>query len=284
MAENNRKTTEGQRRQQVRKARSRKDIRKQRMRRKKLTRLAVYALLGVLAVLLILALVAIGKRFKAGRQEQAAEEARQEEISNSSIYNAGEVLHLSFPVLTLDGDMDAEETEDAEESSEELPAEEAAEEDNSETEAAEADEENVAAEPVYPKPNLTVSEFRRILQDLYDRGYVLVDIYSLSVAEPEGYAAAQVMVPEGKKPLIISEQDVSYSDTDETHATALIKDSSGKLVCTYYSESGASVNGSVCFSFFTTVTAAAAIRRSISRFSGPPTIASASSKDRSSVL
>lgn len=249
MAEKKNNTTESQRRQQVRKARTRKDIRKQRMRKKKLTRLAVYALLGVLAVLLILALVAIGRKLKTGRQERAAQEARQEELDNSSLYSAGEVLHLSFPVLTLDGDAEAVEevTEETEENTEEALEEEAPDDTEGAAEDGEGEEdaETPAPEPVYPKPNLTVSEFRQILQDLYEKGYVLVDMYSLSSATTEGYTAAQVMVPDGKKPLIISQQDVSYSDKDESHAISLIKDSSGKLSCSYYSDSGAKVNGAV---------------------------------------
>ena len=78
--------------------------RRRRMRKKQLTRLAIYALLAVLAVLLVLALVALVKKIRKDRVEKAEEIALQEEIDHSTFYDAGDVLHLSFPVLTLENE------------------------------------------------------------------------------------------------------------------------------------------------------------------------------------
>lgn len=64
---------------------------------------------------------------------------------------------------------------------------------------------------------VTVDEYNKILQSLYDKGYVLVsmnDVWSEYTNE-NGEKRMQrniLMIPEGKKPLIISFDDVNYYD------------------------------------------------------------------------
>ena len=64
---------------------------------------------------------------------------------------------------------------------------------------------------------VTVDEYDKILQSVYDRGYVLVDINDVW-SESTDASGQPVMVrntlyiPEGKKPLIISYDDVNYYD------------------------------------------------------------------------
>ncbi|MDE6107393.1 MAG: hydrolase, partial [Oscillospiraceae bacterium] len=64
---------------------------------------------------------------------------------------------------------------------------------------------------------VTVDEYNKILQSVYDKGYVLVsmnDVWSEYTTET-GEKRMQrniVMVPEGKKPLIISYDDTNYYD------------------------------------------------------------------------
>ena len=178
--------------------------RRRRMRKKQLTRLAIYALLAVLAVLLVLALVALVKKIRKDRVEKAEEIALQEEIDHSTFYDAGDVLHLSFPVLTLENEDGA------------------------------------------PRSGgLSVSEFKAVLEDLYNRGYVLIDFYSLSEQTADGYAPARVMVPEGKKPLILSQHDVSYSSANDGRPDAMIRTSAGDILCSYVNSDGETVNGEV---------------------------------------
>ena len=244
MAEKKTNNTDKQRKEQVRQSRKRKELLKLRARRKKLTRLAVYALLGVLAVLLVLALVAIGKKMKSSREERAAEEAIEEEINKSSLYDPADVLHLSFPVLALDGGSSG--TAETAVLPEETGAETTDDTEADETEEdADTEETETAAEVFYPEPALTAAEFRQILQDLYNRGYMLVDLYSLTEAGTDGYTARRIMVPEGKKPLVLSQQDVSYSDRDRVHPVSLVKDTSGKVLCSYYDENNTLMTGAV---------------------------------------
>ncbi len=197
--ENKRPETEEERRERVRRARARKELHQQRMRRKKLIRLAVYVLIGILGVLLVIAAIAIVRKVQDGRAEQAVEEAIQEERTNSAFYDSYQVLHLSFPVLTLD---------------------------------------NAGS-------GLSVSQFSLILEDLYAGGYVLIDPYELAGRTEKGFTSAQIMVPAGKKPLILSQYDVSYEEGDTAHASALTRDASGRISCTYYDEYGSLVTGAV---------------------------------------
>jgi len=64
---------------------------------------------------------------------------------------------------------------------------------------------------------VTVEEYRRILSALYENDYILVDINSVwSPVEQEAGQVRMVrntlMLPEGKKPLVISFDDVNYYD------------------------------------------------------------------------
>ncbi len=61
---------------------------------------------------------------------------------------------------------------------------------------------------------ITVSEFNKIVESLYSKNFILVDINSLyEETEQNGRKILQrkeIMIPEGKKPLIISVDDLNY--------------------------------------------------------------------------
>ncbi len=71
----------------------------------------------------------------------------------------------------------------------------------------------------------TVDEFCRILEEMYSRGYVLVSIYDVASYETQA-DGTQVMkhqpiyLPEGKKPFVLSVDDVSYYEYMEGHGFA----------------------------------------------------------------
>lgn len=93
---------------------------------------------------------------------------------------------------------------------------------------------------------LTVEEFNQILEDLYQRGYVLVDVYEL--AEDNGSGGLRmgtVQTPEGKLPLILSQRDVSYplDQAGVGYASKLTVDDSGNLVNELEQDDGAVVTG-----------------------------------------
>lgn len=97
----------------------------------------------------------------------------------------------------------------------------------------------------YAAYNLTTTEFSAILQQLYANGYVLVSIHDVAVRTDNTLTAGEILLPEGKKPLIISEVPVNYySDThDDGFATRLIVGTDGKPTCEMTNASGVTVTG-----------------------------------------
>ena len=72
----------------------------------------------------------------------------------------------------------------------------------------------------------TVSEFKNMLPQLYDRGFIL---YSLKNIEKD----KEIMLPPGKKPLVISIDDVCYYDymKNDGFADRLVINEAGEVAC-----------------------------------------------------
>ncbi|MEE8886324.1 MAG: hypothetical protein SOI56_07140 [Eubacteriales bacterium] len=104
---------------------------------------------------------------------------------------------------------------------------------------------DTAATTTEEDTSLTVSEFNDILQDLYNQGYVLVSPYSLATEDENGLSEGTVKVPKGKKPLIISEQEVNYSEGYDGSADTLTLTSDGSITNTYTNSDGTEEQGSV---------------------------------------
>jgi peptidoglycan/xylan/chitin deacetylase (PgdA/CDA1 family) len=62
----------------------------------------------------------------------------------------------------------------------------------------------------FAKWNITAREFRRILPQLHANGYVLVDLPGLVRPGGKGLRRAPLWLPPGKKPLVISVDDLNY--------------------------------------------------------------------------
>ena len=61
----------------------------------------------------------------------------------------------------------------------------------------------------------TIPEFEKILQQMYERGYVLVGLHDIAEVQKqddgtEKMVSKKIMLPEGKKPFVMSEDDVCY--------------------------------------------------------------------------
>lgn len=84
---------------------------------------------------------------------------------------------------------------------------------------------------------LSVKDFSQILDKLYADDFVLIDIYALGQADESGNMILNktIDVPEGKKPLIIMQRDVSYplSRQNGNFAKRLVVDSEGYLRTEY---------------------------------------------------
>ncbi|WP_085529089.1 polysaccharide deacetylase family protein [Kocuria massiliensis] len=92
---------------------------------------------------------------------------------------------------------------------------------------------------------VTIKEFKSILQQTYDRGYILVSPHQLYTASPDGAVTPKKLdIPEGKKPLVISFDDLSYYEymNGDGFADRLtVKD--GKVVNEYHDASGKKLTG-----------------------------------------
>ena len=84
-----------------------------------------------------------------------------------------------------------------------------------------------------------------MLDQLYENGYVLVSIRDLireTKTEDGGilYTRGKIMLPEGKKAFILSQDDVSYPFLlqNSGFASRMILDSQGKVTCEYVQQDG----------------------------------------------
>lgn len=107
----------------------------------------------------------------------------------------------------------------------------------------------------------TISEFRAILQEMYEGGWVLVGIRDLApaVTQADGsvrYEPGNILLPAGKKPFVLSQDDVNYyeymTDGDgdrwpdklgDGFASRLVVDADGNPTCEYITADGQTVTG-----------------------------------------
>ncbi len=96
---------------------------------------------------------------------------------------------------------------------------------------------------------LTTYEFKRILQQLYDRGYVLVDLPSLfDFQTKDGQVVAThrtLQIPKGKKPLVFNIEGLNYYAARHMtgNSVSLSLDADGHVVSTYPSPTGMKTDG-----------------------------------------
>ncbi len=84
---------------------------------------------------------------------------------------------------------------------------------------------------------ITPSEFSAILRNLYEKDYILIDINLVYDSETDGIA--KLYLPKGKKPLVLSIDDVTY-DSRKMHTgmvDRLMVDENGDI-CTYTLQNG----------------------------------------------
>ncbi len=104
----------------------------------------------------------------------------------------------------------------------------------------------------YNRNFITTSEFSRILQQLYENGYILVSLSHITGND----GPKELYLPNGKKPLIITQTNVNYytymidGDGDKLpdkdgsgFASKLIVDANGNLACEMVDETGNVVTG-----------------------------------------
>lgn len=96
----------------------------------------------------------------------------------------------------------------------------------------------------------TVDEFNQITQQMYDKGYVLVDLHDLveETTDENGVVhitKKQIMLPEGKIPFVLSLDDLSYYHSYDGRGVAskMVLDENGDPTCEYIQDDGSVVTG-----------------------------------------
>ena len=96
----------------------------------------------------------------------------------------------------------------------------------------------------------TVSEFEKIIEKMYEGGYVLVDIHDIAREETteDGetkFVAGDIMLPEGKKPFVMSQDDVNYYGymKGDGFADKIVIGDDGMPICEYIQDDGTVVRG-----------------------------------------
>lgn len=96
----------------------------------------------------------------------------------------------------------------------------------------------------------TISEFKKIIKEMYDRGYVIVSIHDLieTATDENGvtvYQPGTIMLPKGKKAYVLSQDDLSYYHCYDNYgyAAKMILDEEGKPTCEYIQPDGTKVTG-----------------------------------------
>ena len=93
----------------------------------------------------------------------------------------------------------------------------------------------------YDQVMTTIDEFNQITQSMYDKGYVMVSIYDMATADENGNMnAGEILLPPGKVPFVLSQDDVCYYHymDGDGFATKLIVDEEGKIRNEYVEDDG----------------------------------------------
>ena len=168
-------------------------IRRQRMiqERRRRRRRKALILRGILVLIFVLILVGIGsavscgvKKYRqsaAGKKDSKKQETQvTEETVQMEAVDLKKVLHLSFESLIADTDQAF-------------------------------GQEDSSAAATLDQTRVTVDEFNAVLGQLYEEGYVLVRFSDLAAVNEDGaMEAKKLMLPSGKKPLLLSETNVNY--------------------------------------------------------------------------
>ena len=98
----------------------------------------------------------------------------------------------------------------------------------------------------YNQVMTTVSEFWKILENMYQKGYVMVSPHDIMTVNEDGtMTRGSIMLPPGKIPFVLSQDDVSYYHymDGDGFATKLVLDENGAVKCEYIEDDGSVSTG-----------------------------------------
>ena len=92
----------------------------------------------------------------------------------------------------------------------------------------------------------TINEFNKIIQSMYDKGYVMVSPHDMAVVNEDGtMSRGSIMLPSDKIPFVLSQDDVSYYHymDGDGFASKLVLDSNGEVKNEYIEDDGSVSTG-----------------------------------------
>ena len=93
----------------------------------------------------------------------------------------------------------------------------------------------------YNQVMTTIDEFNKITQTMYDKGYVMVSIKDMAKVNADGtISSGEILLPEGKIPFVLSQDDVCYYHymDGDGFASKLVVDNDGKIRNEYIEDDG----------------------------------------------
>lgn len=93
----------------------------------------------------------------------------------------------------------------------------------------------------YNQVMTTIDEFNKITQTMYDKGYVMVSVKDMAIANEDGtMTRGEILLPPGKIPFVLSQDDVCYYHymDGDGYATKLVVDEEGKIRNEYVEDDG----------------------------------------------
>lgn len=93
----------------------------------------------------------------------------------------------------------------------------------------------------YNQVMTTMSEFTAIMETMYEKGYVLVGLHDMCTVNEDGTVSrGEILLPPGKTPFVLSQDDVSYYHymDGDGFAQKLILDENGEVKNTYIEDDG----------------------------------------------
>ena len=93
----------------------------------------------------------------------------------------------------------------------------------------------------YNQVMTTIDEFNKITQTMYEKGYVMVSIKDMAKVDENGnITEGEILLPPGKTPFVLSQDDVCYYHymDGDGFATKLVLDEEGKIRNEYVEDDG----------------------------------------------
>ncbi len=93
----------------------------------------------------------------------------------------------------------------------------------------------------YNQYMVTMDEFSAIMQTMYDEGYVMVSMHDMCEVNEDGTVTAkEILLPEGKTPFVLSQDDVCYYHymDGDGFASRLVLDENGDVKAEYIEDDG----------------------------------------------